>query len=136
MTRDEAAILLSELRKTSIQVAHGATFALYGGLRLGEVYNLKWSDIDLVKGIINILDIKNGECRHIFITEPLLAVLNELEAGKKDEFLFQTRDGKHIVWLSNTYRRVVKKIGLNDNIIDRRQRVCFHTLRHTMQAGQ
>ena len=131
LTRNEAAVLLSELRKTSLQVAHVATFALYGGLRLSEVYNLKWADVDIANGMVNILDTKNGDCRHIFITEPLQAVLNELEHGKANEFLFQTCHGRPVVWLSNTYRRVVKKLGLNDNVIDRRQRVCFHTLRHT-----
>jgi integrase len=86
LTRNEAAVLLSELRKTSIQVAHVATFALYGGLRLGEVYNLKWADVDIANGMVTLLDTKNGDCRHIFITEPLQAVLNEIEHGAANKF--------------------------------------------------
>jgi integrase len=131
LTRNEATVLLSELRQTSIQVAHVATFALYGGLRLGEVLSLKWGNVDEKHGIINVLETKNGQPRPLFITEPILLVLGEIRRGRSNQFIFKTRDGKHVAWLSNTYRRVVKKLGLNDNVIDRRQRVCFHTLRHT-----
>ena len=33
--------------------------------------------------------------------------------------------------ISKTYFRVLDEIGLNDDVVDSRYRVCFHTLRHT-----
>ena len=35
---------------------------------------------------------------------------------------------------SNCFRRVVEKLGLNEGVTDRRQRVTFHTLRHTFAS--
>ena len=39
--------------------------ALNTGMRKGEILNLKWSDVDIVKRIITIRDSKNHESRHI-----------------------------------------------------------------------
>ena len=47
----------------------------------------------------------------------------------KNEFLVQ--NGNEIRKVSHTFNRVVQQLGLNNGITDRRQKVVFHTLRHT-----
>ena len=131
LSKDEARSLLTALANKSQQTAQIATLSLYSGMRLGEIFALKWRDVDSEHGIISILDSKNGESRPIFITKPISEVLNELVQGEPGSNLFMTTNGDTIRFLSNTFGRVVDEIGLNNGITDRRQKVTFHTLRHT-----
>ena len=131
LSREETHDLLAELRKTSKQTAQIATLSLYSGMRLGEVLAIKWRDIDLGHGIITILDSKNGESRPIFITLPIKNVLEELAKGEPEQHLFVTSRDDAVKALSSTFGRVVKRMNLNQGVDDRRQRVSFHTLRHT-----
>ena len=131
LSRDEASTLLIVLRKHSEQIAQIATLSLYSGMRLGEIFALRWRDVDFEHGIITIMDPKNGEARPVFITEPIKGILSELEKGPPEEILFATNNGDAVKYLSNTFGRVIDKLGLNKGVDDRRQRVSFHTLRHT-----
>lgn len=38
------------------------------------------------------------------------------------------------MWLSKTFKKVVDSIGLNKGITDPRERICFHSLRHTFAS--
>lgn len=131
LSPDEAAKLLEALRQRSPQVARIATMSLYGGLRLSEVLGFTWSNVEPVNGIIYARDTKNGESRPIFITDPIRKILEELPPGNPDDLLFKTKVGKPVQWLSKTFRAVVDEMRLNEGIGDPRERVCFHTLRHT-----
>jgi integrase len=131
LTRDEAARLLEALRRPSSQVARIATMSLYGGLRLGEVLGLIWSNVDTANKIIYVQDTKNRTSRPIFITEPIQQVLDDLSPGGADDLLFPSKTGNPVQWLSKTFRAVVGKLRLNKGISDPRERVTFHTLRHT-----
>jgi integrase len=130
LTQGEADRLIEALHKRSTQVARIANLSLYGGLRLGEVLQLTWSNVDTVHGILHVLDAKSGS-RPVFITDPIRKVLEELTPGEPEEPLFKTKNGKPVVWLSKVFKRVVDDLGLNDGITDPREKVTFHTLRHT-----
>lgn len=131
LSQDEASRLLEALRRRSPQMAHIATLSLYGGLRLGEVFGLTWSNVDIQNGIIYAQNTKNNESRPIYITEPISLVLKELSQGAPDARLFTTTRQEPVQWLSKTFRVVVNELKLNEGITDPRERVCFHTLRHT-----
>lgn len=102
LSQDEARALLAELANKSKQTEQIATLSLYSGMRLGEVFALKWRDIDYEHGIITILDSKNGESRPVFITEPIRIVLAGLVRGEPGTNLFMTADGAPVKFLSNT----------------------------------
>lgn len=131
LTQDEAARLLETLRRPSPQVARIATMSLYGGMRLGEVLGLVWSNVDTANKIIFVQDSKNGTSRPIFITDPIQQVLNDLPPGGPDDLLFPSKTGNPVQWLSKTFRAVVGRLKLNEGISDPREKVTFHTLRHT-----
>jgi integrase len=131
LTQEEATVLLDALRKRSAQLARISTMSLYGGLRLSEVLGLTWSNVDLGNGIIYAQDTKNKESRPIFITGPIQRVIEELAPGSPDERLFKTKTGNPVQWLSKVFWAVVKGLGFNDGISDSREKVCFHSLRHT-----
>ncbi|MGA9756576.1 MAG: tyrosine-type recombinase/integrase [Desulfobaccales bacterium] len=131
LSQEEAAKVLESLRRRSDQVARIATLSLYGGLRLGEVLGLRWSNVDLKNGIIFVQDSKNRESRPIFITEPIKQVLGELTPGAPDELLFKTKAGNPVQQLSKSFAITVNELKLNEGVSDPRERVSFHTLRHT-----
>jgi integrase len=131
LNQEEAVRLLKALRQRSPQVARIATMSLYGGLRLGEVLGLTWSNVDLKNGIIMVQDTKNSESRPIFITEPIRQVLYEVGSGEPDELLFKSKTGNPVQWLSKSFAATVNELKLNEGISDPRERVSFHTLRHT-----
>jgi len=131
LNREEVTRLLEALRQLSPQVARIATMSLYGGLRLGEVLGLTWGNVDFTNGIIFVQDTKNNESRPIFITDPIRKVLEEIPAGTPDELLFKTKTGNPVQWLSKSFSATVNELKLNEGVSDPRERVTFHTLRHT-----
>ena len=108
--------------------------SLYGGLRLGEVLGLTWSNVDYTNGIIFVQDSKNRESRPIFITEPIKQILAELTPGLPDEPLFQSKARNPVQQLSKFFALTIKKLKLNEGISDPRERISFHTLRHTFAS--
>lgn len=134
LSYQEADKLLGELGKRSRQINRIARISLYGGLRLGEIFGLSWSNVDLTHGILTVLDAKNGESRPVFITDQIRAVLDELPQGGAEESLFTTRFGQPVAWLSKAFHDVVEELGFNKGIEDRREKVTFHTLRHTFAS--
>lgn len=104
------------------------TFAVLTGMRLQEILNLKWEHIDLIKKVIHIVNTdsfttKNHKNRKVPINIQLLEILKPTE--NKQDYIF-TFNNKKIngEYLTKTFKRSVRKAGLND-------RFHFHSLRHT-----
>lgn len=131
LTKKEADLLIAALTKRSRQVAQIARISLFTGMRLREILALRWSDVNLSQGTIFIADPKNQESRYAFVTPPVQEVLDELPEGNPDDYLFVSRKGTQVGWLSKIFKSVVDSIKLNANISDPRQRISFHSLRHT-----
>src|SRR5208283_4179147 len=69
LTHKEADLLLAALNKRSPQVGRIAKLSLYSGMRLGEIFGLRWSNVDLSREILYVMDAKNNESRPVFITD-------------------------------------------------------------------
>ena len=91
---------------------------------------MTWGNADLNRRIINV-DGKGGKNRPAFMTDQVKTMLESLGGGKPYDLIFPDRNGKKIKRISNTFQRSVNDLGLNDGITDSRQKVVFHTLRHT-----
>jgi integrase len=59
--------------------------ALSTGMRHGEIMNLRWTDVDLVKGRIILQDTKNGERRNVPLTGHALALLEKLSRVRRPD---------------------------------------------------
>ena len=133
---DEAKQLLDALNEVSSQVHDQALISIHCGLRFSEIAKLTWGDIDLDNGVIQIRDAKSGN-RHAYITKPVkeaLLRLDELNSYKPNNLLFPSKNNKRQTQVSTTYSRTVKKLKFNDGISDSRQKVVFHTLRHSFAS--
>lgn len=51
--------------------------------------------------------------------------------SKNTDLVFPDKEGNKIVQISKTFYRVVEELQLNKDVVDRRDKVTFHTLRHT-----
>ncbi|EFL52983.1 integrase family protein [Solidesulfovibrio fructosivorans JJ]] len=140
LTRREARDLLVALARRSQQVHDMALLSLKTGLRATEIFGITGQDLDCAGRIIHIRA-KGGEPQSV----PAPADIMRILAGYRrqpHEYLFQDENGGQIMWgISSTFDRVVRELGLNDGVTDKRRRVRFHTLRHTFaswlaQSGQ
>ena len=146
LERKEMKILPPESLGTFFEEARrSGVFELYyidlaTGLRRGELLGLKWSDIDLAKGIIHVrrqVLRQNGEVveaplktknsyRNIAIGADAIKVLKGME--QKDEYVFPSPFGGPMSPDSvlHMLQRVLKRAGL--------ERIRFHDLRHTFSV--
>ena len=131
LTQEEARTLLDALAERSIDVHDIALISLFGGLRAGEIFNLQWEHIIWHSERIAIVDPKNGESRMEPMHTAVKEMLHRRYHENHDGYIFKSRDGEKISDLSDTFQRTVDKLGFNDGITDARQKVVFHTLRHT-----
>jgi integrase len=138
LTREEADMLLTELAHASTKLHDIALLSLHTGMRADEVFSLTWGHVNLANDTLKLVDTKNGENRTVYLTpggKDVLAARNETAKEHGEDgpghLLFLDRKGNKIVAPSAAFARVVDRLGLNDGITDSRQKVTFHTLRHT-----
>jgi integrase len=100
-------------------------------LRAGEIFNLSWTDIDLSNDIIFVKDTKSKCNRNVVMTSYVKEMLKDREGEAISGLVFPSRTGGRITEVPRSFDRAVAYLGFNNGITDRRQRVVFHTLRHT-----
>lgn len=127
----EADLLLSTLKKKNEQVYQMSFLSLCTGMRASEVFHLTWGCVDADRGIITILDAKSGKSRPAFMTEEIKTMFNGMARGKNNELVFPHSKGGAHTEIPTLFRDTVKNLKFNDSVSDPRQRVCFHSLRHT-----
>lgn len=104
------------------------------GLRLSEMTNLKWKDINLMTGQLKVVQGKGAKDRILYIGEDMIEDLQEwkerqFEEWGATEYVFTTRnlkqlDGKAVRKMIKTY---TTKAGITKH-------VTTHTLRHTFAS--
>jgi integrase len=131
LTRAEADSLIEELARHSKDVHDMTLLSLYAGLRAGEIFSLTWGCVDIDRGRLVLLDTKNGTTRTAFLNDTVKAMFTCRNRGKHDDLVFPNSRGGKITQISDTFNIAVEKLGLNNNVSDRRLKVTFHTCRHT-----
>jgi integrase len=98
--------------------------AISTGMRLGEILNLKWKDVDFEHGFIRVVKSKNNESRDIpinaFLLETLKGLKKSLETGN---YVFCNEDGEPRKDIREAFSGARDRAGLED--------FRFHDLRHT-----
>ena len=128
-------LVLEEVRKLldAAPTAQWRTFlylTLTCGLRVGEVYNLRWQDLDLERGLLMVENrphwqTKSRKNRMLGLNHQAILLLRKLRAdGEGSDYVFTTAGGNQ--WRNNVQRqfgRIVKKAGL--------EHCTLHDLRRT-----
>jgi len=142
---DEAAALLTALRQNTrkkkkpdelkdTKLHDIALISLQTGARAGEVFNLKAQDADFEAGLLALVDTKNDETRYAIMTEAVRKILSRRMPAAPHAYIFTDRQGRKIREVSNAFQRVVDSLGLNGGVTDPRQKLTFHSLRHTFAS--
>lgn len=134
LSEAEANLLLSVLNTKSELWYDVADFALQTGMRAGEIYSLMPYQVDLTSKTVKIYDTKNSLSRVVPLNEAACTVAEKYVAQSVSQYpLFQHR-GALPVHHYKIFRSAIAKCGFNNGVKDRRERVCFHTLRHTFAS--
>ncbi len=130
---EEANLLLEELKKHSIELHDMAILAMFCGLRAGEIFNLKWSDVNMDEHRIQLLNTKSSRTQYVWFGPEVEEVFKERikNMNSKIDLIFPGEKGKKHKTISITFKRCVDRIGLNDGVTDNKEKIVFHSLRHT-----
>jgi integrase len=136
LPHEEVSLLLDELKKVSATTHDAALISLHCGLRAGEIFKLTWNDVDFRNESVLIKDTKSGRNRNAIMTQDVKEMLERRRGlsttcGNSSGLVFLSRTGEKITEVSDAFARAVDRLGFNTGITDRRQKVVFHTLRHT-----
>lgn len=99
-------------------------FLYYAGLRLDEVRNVKWVDVDFEREIIHV-KVAKGENERVVFLHPKLRDLLKFY-GETGGLVFVSERGR--MYNKTTIQKIVKKAAKKVGI---RKNVTPHTLRHT-----
>ena len=114
LTPDEYIRLTKLLdEEKDIQASNLLRLALFTGMRRGELFKLKWKDINFIRKNISIKDPKSGLDETIPLNEMALSVLNNHEK-EESEFVFPGLRGNQRKTTPRPLRRIIKKAGLKN----------------------
>ena len=133
LTKEEAQLLLDTLKEKSQQVWKIALLSLTTGMRAGEVFSMRGEHVDLRGKTIRVVDPKNGKNRTVYPSKTALTMLRSCKL-KPGRYVFTQANGKQIKAISDTFPRTVEALGLNEGITDSRDKIVFHSLRHTFAS--
>jgi integrase len=116
--------LLTEIdNSTDIEAANIMRLALYTGMRRGEMFKLKWNDIDFQRGFIAIKNPKGGVSQKIPLNEQARQVLEN--HPRTSEYVFVRPDGEPFTDIRRRVNPIKQAAGIPDDFR------ALHGLRHT-----
>ena len=133
LSHEEANCLLADLEARDSKVYQMTLLSLHTGLRAGEVFSLRWGHVDLDRGMISVVDTKGGRNRAAYLTQKLKGMFLSMRPNdpRPDALVFPNEDGGRFTEIPRNFKAAVDALNLNKEVLDRRQQVVFHTLRHT-----
>ncbi len=108
---------------TDIEAANIMRLALYTGMRRGEMFKLKWNDIDFQRGFIAIRNPKGGVSQKIPLNEQARHVLEN--HPRTAENVFVRPDGEPFTDIRRRVNPIKQAAGIPDDFR------ALHGLRHT-----
>jgi len=107
------------------QTAAFIRFAMYTGCRRGELFKIKWVDVDLERKLLTLRAPKGGKTETIPMSDAALSAIAELP--RKSEYVFPGRGGAMLTDFKGPWERVKKEAKLPASFR-------FHGLRHSFAS--
>jgi integrase len=124
LTPDQLTKLLKAIEKDSnTMAANMMRMALFTGMRRGEMFKLKWKDIDFERGFINIIDPKGGPDQKVPLNDAARDLLKS-HPKKRSQFVFPGRKGRQRTDIKHQVNRIKDDAGLPKDFR------ALHGLRH------
>lgn len=102
------------------------TIAVNTGMRRGELFGLKWRDIDFNHGLIHLLVTKSGKQRVIPMNDHVRNALLSIRKHDTSPYVFVRTDGDALKDVRRGFLSALTKVGIKD--------FRFHDLRHTFAS--
>ncbi len=97
--------------------------AIFTGLRKGDLFNLKWTDLNLERGFLIYREQKKRDKLGFkYLNEDMINLLMSIPKGKSD-YVFLGPDGMPLKDIKRSFKTALKKAGIED--------FRWHDLRHT-----
>ena len=80
--------------------------ALNTGLRQGNEFHLRWTDVNFDTGTITVRQSKSGESYHVPMNDEVRAVLRDLPSRLRSEWVFPSETGQTPLDAKNYMHRV------------------------------
>jgi integrase len=107
----------------NIQAANFMKMALFTGMRRGELFRLKWQDVDFDRGFIHLRDPKGGQDQKIPLNAASRDLLTNHPRGGS-AYVFPGRHGRQRVDITKQVNRIKNQAGLPKDFR------ALHGLRH------
>jgi integrase/ribosomal protein L40E len=88
-------------------------FALFTGLRRGELFKLTWDDVDFERSMVTLREPKGGKTTTIPISQAAIDIIRPLQVTST--FVFPGDDGKQRTDFKGPWQRIRKAAGLPDD---------------------
>ncbi len=111
--------------RNDIMLPAAIVVALYSGLRLRELFDLTWDNVDLASRLVRVHGAlaKGRRSRDVVLLEPAIEALQSLPRHFKSRLVFWHRDGARFRHLDRGFKAACKRAELID--------VRWHDLRRT-----
>jgi integrase len=112
LTADQLEALMKAIdADDNIQAANLMRMALFSGMRRGELFKLKWADVDFDRGFITIKDPKGGPDQVIPMNDGARGILKS-HVRTKSPHVFPGRGGRQRVDINKQVNRIKARAGL------------------------
>jgi integrase len=95
-------------------------------MRISEILNLRWDEVDFDRAQILVRTSKNGESRHVEMNGLLVETLRQLERRPQNPYVFGSREGNPYNDIRKSFKSALAAAGITD--------FRFHDLRHTFAS--
>ena len=123
LSKEEIERLISSTKNVNhrliIQIGYSA------GLRISEIINLKWQDIDFDRNLIHLKRAKGKKDRIVMLSLKVKGSLMDLTSNKQGYVFLTNRDGKYT---QRTIQKIIENAAMKAGI---RKNITPHTLRHS-----
>ena len=140
LTPEEAESLLAKLAELDPHTERLTRFCMLTGCRLSEAANLTWAHVDLNEQCVRFVDTKNKDSRTVYLSPELMEMLAALPRNGAGELVLPRHDGVSFVSRADRtdtphyFSEAVKTLKFNEGR-SVRDRVTFHTIRHTVATN-
>ncbi|WP_072281655.1 tyrosine-type recombinase/integrase [Rappaport israeli] len=104
--------------KAQQAVAVAFLLAIETGMRQGEIYGLTWDNVNLQDGYVYLPVTKNGDDRHVPLTERAVELIEQMQTAKEGERVFPYNQSS----AGTLFRRALQLAQITD--------LRFHDARH------
>ena len=105
-------------------------FALYSGMRQGEIFGLKWNNVHIEDLYVHVSDTKNHQDRDVPLNDVLVRILKKRKPLSISEYVFHNADGKRL-YCCRAFDKCRHDAGLVRVEDGKKVSFRFHDCRHT-----